>query len=155
MERGQMRVRVVVHDQVNTLDVLVIAHGEIALDEDRDDPAIFGHQRHVQLDMTPSDWPRPEELLQDPGNLLIGDLGVFEPGSNTGCSQQPLRARGEEPGGCPHPGPEKGSALVHTEQPQLASRPSQASPGAPYGVRVQGSPPKQLMTRRADSSHSL
>ena len=52
-----MRVGVVVHDQVDGLDVALGGHRQVALDDHRHDAAVLGHERHVQREVAPPDGP--------------------------------------------------------------------------------------------------
>jgi hypothetical protein len=76
---------------------LIGAHRQIALDDDRHHPAVFGHEGHVQGHVPLANRSVAEEFLQDARDLLVRDLGVFRPSSG-GC-QKPLGARHQQAGG--------------------------------------------------------
>jgi hypothetical protein len=92
MESGQMGVWVVIDDQVYTLHVSVRPHGEITLDDDRNDPAILRDGGHVQIDMTTANRTAAGQLLQDTSHLLIGDLRILRPRLGSGGRQESVGA---------------------------------------------------------------
>lgn len=109
-----MSVRVVVDDQVYTLYIVLSGHGQIALDDYRHDSAVFGHSRHVEIDVAPADRAVARDLSQDSRDFFVRDLRVLRPSAVLGRSQKPLRAGqgtgGQKPCGSESAGPKKGSS---------------------------------------------
>ena len=87
---GQVRVGVVVHDEVHRLDVPLGGHRQVALDDERDDSAILGHRRHVERQVARADRAVTEEILEDPGDLLVRDLGITRTSGRTAGGEQAL-----------------------------------------------------------------
>jgi len=76
MESGKMRVGIVVNDEMNAFDESTASHRQIALYDDGHYSAILGHPGHVEVDVAASDGPIAEEIFEDAGDLLVGDLGI-------------------------------------------------------------------------------
>ena len=84
-----MRVGIVVDDEVDGLDVVLGGHRQVALDDHRHDPPVLGHDRHVERDVARADGPVAEQVLQDPGDLLVGHLGVARSRPSRGRRRRP------------------------------------------------------------------
>jgi hypothetical protein len=89
MESRQVRVRIMIYDEMNGLDVALRRHGEIGFDDHRYYSAVLRDDGHVETHVTSTDWPVTGHLFQDPGYFLIGNLGVLRPSG----SQDPLGSR--------------------------------------------------------------
>ncbi len=112
-----MRIGIVVHDQVHRLDVPLGRHREVALDDDRNDPAILGHEWHVERDVAAADGPVAEELLQDPGDRFVGDLGIAGAAPHPLERGQPLAP--EQRGGAQQAGPGQGATAEERAASQM------------------------------------
>jgi hypothetical protein len=88
MERGKMRVRIMVNDEMNALHKPIVRHWEIALDHHRDHAAVLRHDRHVEVDMPPPDGTIREQILEDAGDFFVGDFRIFGTPYKTGGSGQ-------------------------------------------------------------------
>jgi hypothetical protein len=72
---------------MHPLDVPLLRHRQIALDDYRHDPAILGHGGHVERDVASSDGSVAEQAFQNAGDLLVGDLRIVGTSETSGCQQ--------------------------------------------------------------------
>src|SRR4051812_35493680 len=80
MKRGQMRVGIMVDDEMNCLDVVLTRHRQIGFDNDRHHPSIFRDDWHVETHMSPADRTTTGYAIQNPCDLFVGYLRILGAG---------------------------------------------------------------------------
>jgi len=71
MKRGEMRVGIMVDDEVNCLNVIVGRHRQVSFNHHGDYPSIFGDDWHVKTHMSSSDGTATGNAIENTGDLFV------------------------------------------------------------------------------------
>jgi hypothetical protein len=80
----EVRVGVMIDNEMHAFDILRLVHWQVALDDHRHDPPVFRNQRHVQRDMSSFDSPVTKEPLENAGDFLVGYFRIGSRETNGG-----------------------------------------------------------------------
>jgi hypothetical protein len=93
-----MRIRIVVDDEMNGLDVAISGLREVGLDHDGNNPTVFRDHRHVQADVPTTDGTPTRYPLENPSYLLVGCFRVFQ--TERRCKELIYDGAGDNHPGC-------------------------------------------------------